>query len=206
MRRGPPSTRPTHCALIKCNCFDPHNSTACYQTGWQAGRVPASPAESRTKQKRREGKNTPGINSSKNKFPIHITYVCCEEILIQTCSKKQKWWTSDEVTWPIWFQNSVVFLVYLFICMGKHLTSGMKPLWKCKKLEPGAVNHVTTRGLAEPNALFTTALTVGSEQSAWKKWKNLYRTPRRATWNFKKRRALGQLVELIVQTIRIKKP
>lgn len=40
---GGPGLRPIHCALIKYNRFNPHNSTACYQTRLQAWCITNSP-------------------------------------------------------------------------------------------------------------------------------------------------------------------
>lgn len=40
---GGPGLRPIHCALIKYNRFNPHNSTVCYQKQLQAWCVPTSP-------------------------------------------------------------------------------------------------------------------------------------------------------------------
>lgn len=40
---GGPGLRPIHCALIKYNRFNPHNSTACYQTQLQAWCITNSP-------------------------------------------------------------------------------------------------------------------------------------------------------------------
>lgn len=91
---GGPGLRPIHCALIKYNRFNPHNSTVCYQKQLQAWCVPASPRwaalnaqESRTDEETQNTDSLTGCgNTVKSKIPF--CFFSVERLFISRATTK----------------------------------------------------------------------------------------------------------------------